>query len=86
MKTPNKATLWSPDRPVKPSTDPLYEQIKELMAGDTRSTWAKANVSGLSTTTLTNWQRGKVKRPQGVSLQMAARMLGYEIVLKKGGR
>lgn len=81
-----KATLWSPDRPQKPSTDPLYEQIKDLLAGDTRSTWAKANVSGLSTTTLTNWQRGKVKRPQGVSLQMAARMLGYEIVLKKEKR
>ena len=81
-----KTKLWSPERPEKPSVDPIYDQIRMMLLTDRRSTWALANVSGLSTSTLANWQRGKVKRPQGVSLQMAARALGCEIVLKKGGR
>lgn len=84
MAANNKTPLWSPDRPEKPSVDPIYDQIRTLLLMDKRSTWAQANVSGLSTATLNNWQRGKVKRPQGVSLQMAARMLGYDIVLEKG--
>lgn len=73
---------WSPNRPVRPDVDPLYDEIRTLILMDPRSTWAMANVSGLSTSTLKNWADGKVKRPQGVSLQMAARMLGKKIVLQ----
>lgn len=74
--------LWSPDRPQKPEQDDLYTQIRTAMKLDNRSTWAKANVSGLSTSTIRNWENGKVKYPQAVSLQMAARMLGKRIILK----
>ena len=72
---------FSRNRPKRPAVDPLYVQIVKLMQGDGRSTFAKANVSGLSTTTIRNWQSRVVKCPQGVSLQMAARMLGYEVKL-----
>lgn len=68
-------------RPKKPDVDPLYLQIVRKLREDKRSTYAKAQVSGLSPATLRNWQERKVRRPQGVSLQMAARMLGYEIRL-----
>lgn len=70
---------WSKDRPVKPDMDPLLRDIVTLLKNDSRSTYAKANVSGLSPSTLKNWEKNKVRRPQSVSLQMAYRMLGYEL-------
>ena len=70
---------WSKDRPQKPERDPMLDELLPLLAADKRSTFAKANVSGLSASTLNNWQNGKVRRPQGVSIQMAYRMLGYEL-------
>lgn len=76
-----KQPKWDRDRPVKPDVDPLYLQITSMIQQDTRSTYAKANVSGLSTATINNWCKHKVKRPQSVSLQMAAKMLGYQITL-----
>lgn len=74
--------LWSPSRPERPDVDPIHVQIMQLMERDKRSVWLKADASGLSTTTIYNWQRGKTKRPSGVSLQMAAAMLGKKITLK----
>lgn len=70
---------WSKDRPQKPDRDPMLDDLVELLSADKRSTFAKANVSGLSPSTLKNWENGKVNRPQGVSMQMAYRMLGYEL-------
>ena len=54
---------------------PLVDRLR----ADKRSNFAKANVSGLSPSTLKNWENGKVRRPQSVSVQMAYRMLGYEL-------
>jgi len=70
---------WSKDRPQKPERDPLLDDLLPLLAADKRSTFAKANVSGLSASTIRNWQNGQVRRPQAVSVQMAYRMLGYEL-------
>ena len=70
---------WSKDRPQKPNRDPMLDDLVELLVADKRSTFAKANVSGLSPSTLKNWEKGKVNRPQSVSMQMAYRMLGYEL-------
>ena len=70
-----------PTRPVKPDVDPLYLKVRTLLARDRRSTFAKAAVSGLSQATLTNWAQLRVRRPQSVSLQMAARALGYRLEL-----
>ena len=77
-----KHRLWSPSRPMRPEVDPLYSSLLRLLEQDQRSVWQKANDSGLSTTTIYNWQRGKVKRPSGVSLQMAAKMLGKKIKIE----
>lgn len=71
--------VWSKTRPQKPTRDPLLDDLLPLLAADKRSTFAKANVSGLSLSTLRNWQNGKVSRPAGVSLLMAYRMLGFEL-------
>lgn len=75
--------VWSPNRPKKPTVDPVYLQIKALLERDNRSNFAKANVCGLSPSTLRNWESGKVKRPESVSLQMVARMFGYDFRLVK---
>lgn len=76
---------WSKSRPVKPDTDPMLQDLIPLLQADRRSRFAKANVSGLSPATLKNWEMGRGRRPQGVSLQMAYRMLGYELKpVKKG--
>ena len=74
--------LWSPYRPERPDADPIFLEILAELDGDHRSVWAMANESGLSTTTLYNWRKRKTRRPSGVSLQMAARMLGKRIILK----
>lgn len=66
-------------RPVKPYRDPLLEQLLVEMKKDPRSRNAKANVSGLSPACLKRWDDGTTRRPQAVSLQMAWRMLGYEL-------
>lgn len=66
-------------KPEKPEIDPMLDDIVTLLRRDTRSTYAKANVSGLSSSTLNNWMKSKVKHPQSVSIQMAYRMLGYEL-------
>lgn len=81
-----KKAPWSKDRPVKPDRDPLLADLVPLLERDKRSYFAKANVSGLSPSTLKNWETGKVRRPQAVSLQMAYKMLGYELkpVRRKG--
>jgi hypothetical protein len=78
----HKPRLWSASRPVRPEIDPLYEELLALLDRDKRSVWQKANASGLSTTTIYNWQNGKTRRPSGVSLQMAAAMLGKRITLR----
>jgi hypothetical protein len=70
---------WSKDRPAKPERDPMLEDLVEALNRDKRSLYAKANVSGLSPATLKNWQTDKVRHPQSVSVQMAYRMLGYEL-------
>lgn len=74
--------LWSPSRPERPDRDPIHVEILRLLERDKRSVWEKANASGLSTSTIYAWQKRKTKRPSGVSLQMAAAMLGKRITLK----
>lgn len=73
-------------RPRKPDVDPLLGRMVDLLRADPRSRHAKAYVSGLSPVTLKNWETGRVRRPQAVSLQMAARMLGYKLDFVPNGK
>jgi DNA invertase Pin-like site-specific DNA recombinase len=74
--------LWSPNRPERPETDPIHIEIMKLLQSDPRSVWEIADNSGLSTSTIYNWQNHKTKRPSSVSLQMAAKFLGRKIRLE----
>ena len=71
--------LWSSNRPTKPAVDPLLDPLRNAARGDNRSYYAKANVSGLSPSTIRNLMNGKTKRPQAITLQMMWGMLGYEL-------
>ena len=71
------------NRPVKPVVDPIYSTIRSKLMLDGRSYYALSQASGLSASTIRNWENNKVRRPQSLSLQMAAQALGYRIALVK---
>lgn len=66
---------------TRPTLDPLYLQVMLRLVNDPRSKAKFSRESGLSTTTLRNWERGITRFPQAMSLQMAARAMGMKIVL-----
>lgn len=74
---------YDKSRPIKPERDPLLDEVVQLMSRDPRSRFAKANISGLSPATLKSWESRRVRRPQSVSIQMAAAALGYKLALVK---
>jgi hypothetical protein len=78
MAKPRKVK-WSANRPVKPDIDPLLTKLRAELVLDRRSFYAKANTSGLAPATIKNIQDGTTRRPMGVTIQMAYRMLGYEL-------
>lgn len=78
-----KKFQWSKDRPVKPDVDPLLGDLQNLLSGDNRTPYALANASGLAPSTIANINKRVTRRPQGVTLQMLAASLGYDVVLKK---
>lgn len=79
MKRLPRKVPWSPDRPKRPDHDPMLADLRALLAADKRTYWVKANVSGLSPSTLKKIEDGTTRRPQGVTVQLAYRMLGYSL-------
>lgn len=77
-KSPKKLK-WSKDRPIRPDFDPLLTELRVALAMDRRTYYAKANTSGLAPATIKNIEDGITRRPQGVTIQMAYRMLGFEL-------
>lgn len=74
---------WSPNRPVKPESDPMLPDLSALILRDERSWYGKANASGLAPTTLRNLAMGVTRRPQALTVQMAYAMLGMELVPRR---
>ena len=80
-----KRIIWSPDRPKRPDYDPMLPDLRAALLRDNRSTFAKANVSGLAPSTIQKIERSITRHPQGTTLQMAWRMLGYDLKPIKRG-
>jgi hypothetical protein len=75
---------WSPDRPDKVNMDDdLAEQLFGMLEQQSRSVWSWADVSGLSTSTITHYKQRRVRRPQALSLQLLAKAMGGKIVFVK---
>lgn len=80
-KEARKKREWSPTRPTLPDEDSLFSQVLVLLNKHGGSVWEKANMTGLSTSTLYNWQNRATRYPRAVSLQMAAKALGARVVI-----
>lgn len=75
-----KKREWSKSRPKRLSMDPMLPDLKQKLAADKRSRWAKANVSGLAPATIKRIEDGDTRRPTGVTLHMLYKSLGYRLV------
>lgn len=78
-----KKFKWSRSRPVKPDVDPLVNDLREKLNADDRSTYQKANASGISTSAIRNIQISKTKRPQALTVTMLYRALGFDMIFRK---
>lgn len=58
--------------------DPIIDEILHLCKLDGRSLSAIAINAFLSPTTLHNWDKGKTRKPNNVSIDFTLRALGYE--------
>lgn len=79
MPHDTKRRLWSDGRPTKPESDPIIPSLGELLRSDNRSNYAKANVSGLAPSTLSNIVKNRTRRPQHLTVAMIYQMYGYEL-------
>lgn len=75
----HKKIVWSKNRPKRPDFDPMLGDLRELLTADRRNYHMKADISGLAPSTLKNIEDGTTRRPLGTTVQMAYRMLGYEL-------
>jgi DNA-binding transcriptional regulator YiaG len=71
--------------PPKPSTmrDPMLQQVLEIFHGSDMSAAKVAEKSGISVTTIRNWNSGKTMRPQNITMEFALRAMGYKRVIVK---
>ena len=67
-----EATVRSVDR------DPELDQVLELLLQSPKS-WARiSEESGVARATIRNWELGRTKRPQNVTIKFVMRAIGYE--------
>lgn len=79
-------TVWSASRPVKPEADPEVVKLSDLLNSDRRSTFALANVSGLSAQTIRKLRAKQTRVPQHLTISMIYQALGYGIVYRKSSK
>lgn len=57
--------------------DPAIEQVIELMDGSSMKASQASDLSGVSTSTIRNWVKGKTRRPQNATIEAVGRAAGY---------
>lgn len=75
---------WSPFRPIKDEVAEefsLSQQLGEMLEAKFDTRWDQADGTGLAGATVKRLADGKGRRAQGLTLEMAARALGYRIGL-----
>lgn len=76
-------------KPAKKNTvrgitrDPLLDKTLDLIENEGVTKAYISQKSGLAVTTLSNWMKGKTRRPQSVSLQFALSSIGYELTVRR---
>jgi len=63
--------------------DPILDLVNHLVQ-QSPMTYTQISVScGVSQSTLRNWDRGKTKRPQAVTVKFVLRAIGYELAVRR---
>ena len=63
--------------------DPELSRILSIIEESGQSISRIAFTSGISTSTLYNWRKGKTSRPQNCTINFAAKACGYERIWRK---
>lgn len=57
--------------------DPAIEQVLELLDDSSMKRSQASDLSGVSTSTIRNWSKGKTRRPQNATIEAVGRAAGY---------
>lgn len=63
--------------------DPIIDKIEEVLYVDGMTKAEIARLSGVSTTTLYNWQRKKTRSPKASTVNATLHVMGYELTIQK---
>jgi transcriptional regulator with XRE-family HTH domain len=67
--------------------DPVIDRVRTLVKREGLKYSEIEKISGVSTTTLTNWFEGKTRRPQYCTIMAVVTSLGYkQAFIKKGSK
>ena len=59
--------------------DPTMYEVLQMLHESDRDWWEIAEDSGVALSTLYAWDRGKTKKPQGITLRYVAEACGYRL-------
>lgn len=63
--------------------DPILDRLEEVMYVNGLTKAEISRESGVSTTTLYNWQKRKTRSPNSATLNAALHVAGYELAITK---
>lgn len=63
--------------------DPILDLVNGLIKDSKMSFEQISNRCGVSKSTLWNWDRGKTKRPQAVTIKFVLNAIGYELTVRR---
>lgn len=66
--------------------DPILDKIEEVIYTDGISKKEISQLSGVSTTTLYNWQKKKTRSPNASTVNATLHAMGYELSITKKKR
>lgn len=76
--------MTKPNNSRAPTTkDPDFIEVIRLLRGHNAKAVAAASDNLVGRSTIYNWKRGKVRRPQHYTMQAALRAIGWEYSLRK---
>jgi hypothetical protein len=63
--------------------DPIIDKLRTVVQDSKKSNEEVHALSGVSTSTLDGWFRGRTKRPQFATINAVGRALGYDLHFQK---
>lgn len=57
--------------------DPVIDQVLELLENSSMKFTQASDVSGVASSTIRNWSKGKTRRPQSTTIEAVGRAAGY---------